>query len=99
MGNVNGREDVVGSPSGVDEEGVGGAGAGSQENMRRLHDEAYVSSYLARPPPPLTEAMGQSPPHSPRATQSPLMFTPQVSLSNLFSSQGSGRFWISSDLN
>jgi hypothetical protein len=30
------------------------------------------------------DLMGQSPPHSPRATQSPLMFTPQVSSFSLF---------------
>lgn len=80
MGNVNGREDGVGSSSGVNEEG----GADGVPGGGGAHDDALGSSYLSRPPPPLAEAMGQSPPHSPRATQSPLMFTPQVSLSNLF---------------
>ncbi|OAY43435.1 SNF1-related protein kinase regulatory subunit beta-2 [Manihot esculenta] len=80
MGNVNGREeDGANSPSGssgggvgvgVDEEG--GGGKNGSEGMV-APDEAHLG-YL--PPPP--ELMGQSPPHSPRATQSPLMFTPQV---------------------
>ncbi|PKI60758.1 hypothetical protein CRG98_018841, partial [Punica granatum] len=88
MGNVNGREDGVGSLSGVDEEGGGVGGDGAvggvaQDNMGAVHDEAHVSSYPARPPPPLPEAMGQSPPPSPRATQSPLMFTPQVPVAPL----------------
>ncbi|KAL5575825.1 hypothetical protein UlMin_017524 [Ulmus minor] len=63
MGNVNGREDGSSSPSGVEEEG----GGSLQEGM------------VAQNPVPLpSELMGQSPPHSPRATHSPLMFTPQV---------------------
>lgn len=86
MGNVNGREeDGANSPSGssgggvgvgVDEEG--GGGKNGSEGMV-APDEAHLG-YL--PPPP--ELMGQSPPHSPRATQSPLMFTPQVSFSLFF---------------
>lgn len=63
MGNVNGREDGNGSPSGAEEEG-GGSGS-VQEAISASNN---VSS----------ELMGQSPPTSPRATQSPLMFTPQV---------------------
>ena len=73
MGNVNGREDGDGSPSGAEEEGVeggDGVGSGLDEGM------AAPSAALGVSPPDL---MGQSPPHSPRATQSPLMFTPQVS--------------------
>lgn len=31
-----------------------------------------------------SDLMGQTPPHSPRATQSPLMFTPQVSSFSLY---------------
>ncbi|KAK4259153.1 hypothetical protein QN277_005513 [Acacia crassicarpa] len=63
MGNVNAREDGNGSPSGVEEEG-GGSGS-VQEAISASNN---VSS----------ELMGQSPPTSPRATQSPLMFAPQV---------------------
>ncbi|KAF7840516.1 SNF1-related protein kinase regulatory subunit beta-2 [Senna tora] len=63
MGNVNAREDGNGSPSGAEEEG-GGSGS-VQEGISASN---AVSS----------ELMGQSPPTSPRATQSPLMFTPQV---------------------
>jgi 5'-AMP-activated protein kinase regulatory beta subunit len=36
-------------------------------------DDSHIS-YPAPPP----EMMGHSPPHSPRATHSPLLFTPQV---------------------
>lgn len=78
MGNVNGREEGNngGSPSGVsveieqEEVGVvvGGGGGGGQEDMA-----AQDGSYGETP-----ELMGQSPPQSPRAAQSPLMFTPQV---------------------
>lgn len=67
MGNVNAREDGSSSPSGVDEEGGGSV----QEGMA-AHGHARGES---------SELMGQSPPHSPRATHSPLMFTPQVSFS------------------
>ena len=67
MGNVNGREDGSSSPSGAEEESGGGS---AQEGMAERN-------------PTLTDAapelMGQSPPHTPRATHSPLMFTPQVS--------------------
>jgi hypothetical protein len=72
MGNVNGREDGSGSPSGGEEGGVeGGGGGGCLEEGMAAPGGAHGVS-----PPDL---MGQSPPHSPRATQSPLMFTPQVS--------------------
>lgn len=65
MGNVNGREDGStggGGSSGVDEDG------GAPDEMG------------GAPPPHGDggELMGQSPPSSPRAAQSPLMFTPQV---------------------
>lgn len=93
MGNVSGREDGVGSSSGVDGEAGDQRGSGGGN----VYDEADISVYLARPSP-LPEAMGQSPPHSPRATQSPLMFTPQVSLSIYCSSQGFLHFWILNDL-
>ena len=70
MGNVNGREEEEGaiSPS--------SGGEGERSNSSEVmvaSDESHVS-YPAPPP----EMMGHSPPHSPRATHSPLMFTPQV---------------------
>ena len=56
-----------GSPSGGEEGGVeGGGGCCLKEEMAAPHG--------ASPP----DLKGQSPPHSPRATQSPLIFTPQV---------------------
>ena len=70
MGNVNAREDGSGSPSAADEDGGGGV----QEAMAAQGDVA--------PGGGSSELMGQSPPHSPRATHSPLMFTPQVSSSS-----------------
>nr|POE83682.1 snf1-related protein kinase regulatory subunit beta-2 [Quercus suber] len=76
MGNVNGREDGDGSPSGAEEEGVeGGDGVGIGIDGGLDEGMAAPSVALGVSPPDL---MGQSPPHSPRATQSPLMFTPQV---------------------
>lgn len=72
MGNVNGREDGNGNQSGVDEEG---GGVSVQEEGMVSHGHSRGES---------SELMGQSPPHSPRATHSPLMFTPQVSLSFYF---------------
>ncbi|KAF9664370.1 hypothetical protein SADUNF_Sadunf16G0011600 [Salix dunnii] len=72
MGNVNGREEegAISPSSG------GGFGEGESNNSSEVmvaSDESHVT-YPAHPP----EMMGHSPPHSPRATQSPLMFTPQV---------------------
>lgn len=87
MGNVNGREDGGGSPStvGVEEEGGGdggGGGSGGAHQNMATRLETHVSYHPSSGSP---ELMGQSPPHSPRATQSPLMFTPQVnSLKFLF---------------
>lgn len=70
MGNVNGREDGGGSPSGVEESGGGGGGGGGgRESNNSVQEEGMVAP---------DGLMGQSPPHSPRATHSPLMFTPQV---------------------
>ncbi|XP_010270229.1 PREDICTED: SNF1-related protein kinase regulatory subunit beta-2 isoform X2 [Nelumbo nucifera] len=69
MGNVSVREDG-GNPSGV------GVGEGAQ-NMESSHGEAHVGYHAHGMS---TELMGQSPPHSPRAVPSPLMFTPQVPL-------------------
>ncbi|XP_024022265.1 SNF1-related protein kinase regulatory subunit beta-2 [Morus notabilis] len=66
MGNVNAREDGSGSPSGAEEDGGGSV----QEEPMASH--GHVT------PGGSSELMGQSPPHSPRATHSPLMFTPQV---------------------
>lgn len=72
MGNVNAREDGGGSSSGAEEGGVEGGGGGSEEGMAAPGGAHGVS--VSSP-----DMMGQSPPHSPRATQSPLIFTPQVS--------------------
>ncbi|KAL3521813.1 hypothetical protein ACH5RR_014647 [Cinchona calisaya] len=69
MGNVNGREDGGGgnSPSGLEEEEEeeveGGGGGTAHQSMG-----AQVGG----------EFMGQSPPPSPRASHSPLMFRPQM---------------------
>ncbi|XP_024443389.2 SNF1-related protein kinase regulatory subunit beta-2 isoform X2 [Populus trichocarpa] len=71
MGNVNGREEEGAiSPS----SGCGGEGEShNSSEVMVASDESHVT-YPAPPP----EMMGHSPPHSPRATHSPLMFTPQV---------------------
>ncbi|GAB4830725.1 SNF1- protein kinase regulatory subunit beta-2 [Ancistrocladus abbreviatus] len=68
MGNVNGREDGSRSPSGVEEDGSFGAVGGGVTAQ-----DGLVYAVGGSP-----ELMGQSPPHSPRAIHSPLMFTPQV---------------------
>lgn len=72
MGNVNGREDGVGgnSPSGVEEEEDGG---GSAHQSMAAQDGRYGNHGDGG------EFMGQSPPPSPRASHSPLMFRPQAS--------------------
>lgn len=74
MGNANGREEVgSGSKSGVED------GGGAQVNMAD-RDGAH-GNYHAHG----GEYMGQSSPPSPRASQSPLMFRPQVSFVVFFS--------------
>lgn len=65
MGNVNGREDGNGTPS--------GSGLVGEEE----EEEEIVSAITVAGSP--SALMGQSPPHSPRAAQSPLKFAPQVS--------------------
>ncbi|KAI5671260.1 hypothetical protein M9H77_11624 [Catharanthus roseus] len=72
MGNVNGREDGGGSdsPSGAEE------GSSPQENMA-AQDASNPTRYHSRPDAD-ADFMGQSPPPSPRASHSPLMFRPQV---------------------
>lgn len=68
MGNVNGREDDVnGTPS-----------EGEEDERDSVSDCMSVPDGVGNPAPP-PELMGHSPPASPRATQSPFMFTPQVS--------------------
>ncbi|KAK7303417.1 hypothetical protein RJT34_14323 [Clitoria ternatea] len=67
MGNVNGRDDVNGTPSVTEEEEEEEDGEEQQEE-EGANDNHPVPS----------ELMGPSPPASPRATQSPFMFTPQV---------------------
>ncbi|XP_015958971.1 SNF1-related protein kinase regulatory subunit beta-2 isoform X1 [Arachis duranensis] len=63
MGNVNEREEMNGTHTGAEEEEQEGA-------------ESVVSDGAANLPS--SDLMGHSPPASPRATHSPLMFTPQV---------------------
>ena len=73
MGNVNAREE--------DEEE-----ANSNNHHNDNDNDAANRSHQASDFTPSEQLMGghhhhQSPPHSPRATQSPLMFAPQVLLS------------------
>ncbi|KAJ4850721.1 SNF1- protein kinase regulatory subunit beta-2 [Turnera subulata] len=85
MGNVNGREED--DEEGTEEhpnslsvvEGGGGGGGGvggggGKGNRVAVASDATHVSYRA----PSPDLMGQSPPHSPRTTHSPFMFTPQV---------------------
>lgn len=69
MGNVNAREEANSNNASVVEDDD--AEICSREAMSAASDGNHVAP---------TELMGQSPPHSPRATQSPLMFAPQVLL-------------------
>ncbi|GMH26853.1 hypothetical protein Nepgr_028696 [Nepenthes gracilis] len=73
MGNVNGREDGSRCPFEVEEEegSLGGGGGGG--DGRAMAQDGLVYPVCGSP-----ELMGQSPPHSPRAAPSPLLFTPQV---------------------
>ncbi|KAF8414259.1 hypothetical protein HHK36_002259 [Tetracentron sinense] len=66
MGNVSVKEDG-GSSSRIEVD--------DGQDMESAHGEAHVSYHAHGGSPDL---MGQSPPHSPRAARSPLMFTPQV---------------------
>ncbi|XP_061344358.1 SNF1-related protein kinase regulatory subunit beta-2-like [Gastrolobium bilobum] len=70
MGNVNGRDDVNGTQSGTEEEEE------EEEGCDSVSDGMSAPDGVGNPAP--SELMGQSPPASPRATQSPLMFAPQV---------------------
>ena len=84
MGNVNGREEEGAiSPSSGDGVGFGEGESNNSSEVMVASDESHVT-YPAQPP----EMMGQSPPHSPRASHSPLMFTPQVLLLRSFC------FWL-----
>lgn len=79
MGNVNGREDDGGGgngPSGVEEEEE--AGGIAQQSM------AGQGGRYGNHGGDGGELLGQSPPPSPRASQSPLMFRPQASCLLLF---------------
>ncbi|XAR53879.1 hypothetical protein NMG60_11022592 [Bertholletia excelsa] len=77
MGNVNGREDLDGggsggnSPSAVD----GGDGGGRIAHEEMIAPDGARVGYYAHGD---GELAGHSPPPSPRASHSPLMFTPQV---------------------
>lgn len=75
MGNVNGRDDVNGSPSeteGEEEEDDDEAAA-----VAPTHGVADCMSANPGYRAP-SDMMGHSPPASPRTTQSPFMFAPQV---------------------
>ncbi|CAN6900254.1 unnamed protein product [Brassica oleracea] len=74
MGNVNARDEANSSHNNNNASPL-------EDNDGEIHSRHHhqpMSSDTAPPPPPPPELMGQSPPQSPRATQSPLMFTPQV---------------------
>jgi len=71
MGNVNGRDDVNGTPSGTEGEEEEAGEEGGSDSVA----DCMSSNPGHRAP---SELMGHSPPASPRATQSPFMFTPQV---------------------
>ncbi|CAN7132205.1 hypothetical protein BRARA_H00854 [Brassica rapa] len=71
MGNVNARDEA----NSVHNNNASPLEDNDGEIHSRHHHQP-MSSDTAPPPPP--ELMGQSPPQSPRATQSPLMFAPQV---------------------
>ena len=75
MGNVNAREDGNGSPTGAE----GEAGGGSVQESMFAQDEVGTTHGGYHAQGVSSELMGLSPPTSPRATQSPLIFTPQVS--------------------
>jgi 5'-AMP-activated protein kinase regulatory beta subunit len=78
MGNVNGREeDFNGTVSEISSEEDGG------EREREGGFDTVSSDCMSTPDgvvenPSPSELMGHSPPASPRTTQSPLMFSPQV---------------------
>ncbi|XP_042479436.1 SNF1-related protein kinase regulatory subunit beta-2 [Macadamia integrifolia] len=73
MGNVSVRE-VVGDPSGV----------GISEGDQYMESSSQVGLHDGYPAHGgSSKLMGPSPPHSPMATRSPLMFTPQVPVSPL----------------
>ncbi|XP_057970157.1 SNF1-related protein kinase regulatory subunit beta-2 [Malania oleifera] len=81
MGNVNGREDGDSiSPSGdqeEEEEEEEEEGGGDRLQLVASRDGAHVR-YPAHGGSPGLMRQSESPPHSPRAAHSPLMFTPQV---------------------
>lgn len=66
---MNEREEVNGTQTGAEEE---------EQEQEEGGEDSVVSDGAGGNLAP-SELMGQSPPASPRATQSPLMFTPQVS--------------------
>ncbi|KAJ4881144.1 5'-AMP-activated protein kinase beta-2 subunit protein [Raphanus sativus] len=71
MGNVNARDEANSSHHHHNNN----ASQLEDNNDGEIHQPMSSSDTTAPPPP---ELMGQSPPQSPRATQSPLMFAPQV---------------------
>ncbi|QCD77244.1 5'-AMP-activated protein kinase [Vigna unguiculata] len=76
MGNVNGRDDVNGSPSETDgEEEEDDDEAAASAPTHAVADCMSANPGYRAPP---SDMMGHSPPASPRTTQSPFMFAPQV---------------------
>ncbi|XP_041025851.1 SNF1-related protein kinase regulatory subunit beta-2-like isoform X1 [Juglans microcarpa x Juglans regia] len=87
MGNVNAREDGRSSPSGAEE---GGCSDSLEQGI-----SAPVEAHSVSVSP--SDLMGQTPPHSPSATQSPLMFTPEapvVPLQRPDDMYGSSHSWM-----
>jgi len=79
MGNVNGREDGNGSPTGS---GFGSAsGLVVEEEEDEIGGPKAVDAAATLP----TALIGRSPPHSPGPAKSPLKFGPQVLLPLLLS--------------
>jgi len=73
MGNVNGRDDVNGTPSETEGEEEDDEPAAAATTHGVVDCMSANPGYRAP-----SDMMGHSPPASPRATQSPFMFTPQV---------------------
>jgi len=73
MGNVNGRE-----------EDFNGTLSSASSTSSEVSDSMSAPDGVVENPSPV-ELMGHSPPASPRTTQSPLMFTPQVKISPFLS--------------
>lgn len=86
MGNVNGREYEDDTPSGSEEEEEEVEGEVGEDGVI-VHEGVAVAdgAHIGYHPQGVCSKLvsGQSPPHSPTATRSPLIFTPQVSSRSL----------------